>query len=185
MINKKEFTAITAALKKHEAERENAIRLSRDVIKLSKEIIYAVHRGDMKTAQGGLNNIQKAVKKLPKEAITGIVRAAKEEYVEAACFFHVVKDHTLPTRADLQIETYEYLAGLCDLTGELVRKAVKSILDGKPEETKWIKDFVEAIYGEFLEMELLDWELRKKYDSIKYNLKKLEDILYDLQIRRK
>jgi len=83
------------------------------------------------------------------------------------------------------METYEYLAGLCDLTGELVRKAVKSILDGKLEETKWIKDFVEAVYGEFLEMELLDWELRKKYDSIKYNLKKLEDIMYDLQIRGK
>ncbi|MBN2367807.1 hypothetical protein JXC34_02220 [Candidatus Woesearchaeota archaeon] len=50
---------------------------------------------------------------------------------------------------------------------------------------KEIKKFVETIYNEFLEFELRNGELRKKSDSIKYNLKKIEEILYELKLREK
>ena len=185
MINKSEFQSIRKDLKQAEQTREQAILLSRVIIKLSKEIIYAVHRDDLKKAESALKEITKKVKDLPKQPITGIVSAAKQEFVEAACFYEFIKNKKIPTRADIRIDTYDYLAGLCDFTGELVRKAVKSILDNKPEHTKIIKDTVEDMYGEFLQLDLMDWELRKKYDSIKYNLKKLEDIMYDMKIKGK
>jgi predicted translin family RNA/ssDNA-binding protein len=70
--------------------------------------------------------------------------------------------------------------GICDLTGELTRRAVSLVTKGKGKEVLVIKNFVEDIYGEFLKFDLRNGNLRKKYDSIKWNLKKLEEIMYDL-----
>lgn len=185
MIDKVEFKGIRQDLQRFEQKREAAIRLSRDIIKLSKEIIYAIHRGDMKKAEAKLKDIRKKMSGLPEEAITGIVSAAKQEYVEAVCFYDFIKSHKIQGRKALGVGTSDYLAGICDFSGELVRRAVKFVLDGKPDEATLIRDFVEALYGEFLELDLQEWELRKKYDSIKYNLKKLEDLMYDLHMKGK
>ena len=52
--------------------------------------------------------------------------------------------------------------------------------DTDEETLEKIKNFVEDVYGEFLKFDLRNGQLRKKSDSIKWNLKKLEEILYDL-----
>jgi predicted translin family RNA/ssDNA-binding protein len=46
-----------------------------------------------------------------------------------------------------------------------------------------IKEVVDEIYGEFLQFDLRNSELRKKSDQIKWSLKKLEEISYDLSRR--
>ena len=46
-----------------------------------------------------------------------------------------------------------------------------------------IKELVAEIYEEFLKLNLRNGELRKKSDSIKWNLNKLEDIIYQLELR--
>ena len=83
----------------------------------------------------------------------------------------------------MKVDVEHYLLGLCDLTGELVRKAVNDIIRKKYGNALKIKELVEEIYGEFLKLDLRNNELRVKSDSIKYNLKKLEDIVYDLKIK--
>ena len=79
----------------------------------------------------------------------------------------------------------EYLLGLCDLTGELGRRSVFATIDSNFEEVKKIRDIVDSIYKAFLEFDLRNSELRKKSDSIKWNLKKIEEILYDLKLKDK
>jgi hypothetical protein len=54
------------------------------------------------------------------------------------------------------------------------------VIAGKPKKALEIKDVVDEIYGEFLKMDLRNSELRKKSDQIKWNLKKLEEIAYDI-----
>jgi predicted translin family RNA/ssDNA-binding protein len=80
----------------------------------------------------------------------------------------------------LGVETEAYLLGLCDLTGELVRKAVKDVIDGKYDSAEEITKLVEEIYGEFLKFDLRNGNLRQKSDSIKWNLQKLEQLLLDI-----
>jgi len=72
---------------------------------------------------------------------------------------------------------------LCDLTGELGRKAVHDVIKKNFSEAVIIKDIVDEIYGEFLKFNLRNSELRKKSDQIKWNLKKLEDIVFELKIK--
>lgn len=185
MLNNKDFEEIGKDLKKFEEERETTILKSRKIIQLSKQIIYSIHRNDLKSAEHTIEEIKKGTKELPKHSYdTDMHKTAIQEYVEALCYYEFVKNNTIPTRKELSADTEVYLLGLCDLTGELVRKAVADVIKKKFDEVKKIKKLVEDIYGEFLKFDLRNGELRKKSESIKWNLNRLEEIEYGLSVRK-
>ena len=186
MLNKNEFKKIREEMHKLDSEREQIIQLSRDIISISKQIIYAAQRNDMKDAASAIKNIKDKVKKLKKINITtdtNINAVAFQEYVEAIAFYEFVKNRKIPTRAALGVSAEDYLSGLCDLTGELVRKAIYDVIHKKFDEASQIKELVHDIYGEFLKLHLRNGELRKKSDAIKWNLKKLEEVMYDISMK--
>ncbi len=184
MLNKKEFESIAQDLKKFEAEREKAIDLSRRAIHLSKRIIYCLHRNEKEEAGSLLKEIKRMIDHLPVNSYdTTITLTAIQEYVEAATYFAFETGKTIPTRKELQVRTEEYLLGLCDLSGELVRKAVNAVIHQDYDEVQRITQFTEELYAEFLKFNLRNGELRKKYDSIRWNLAKVEDILLALKTK--
>jgi predicted translin family RNA/ssDNA-binding protein len=188
MLKKSEFKKIRKEMHKVDEKREELIHLSREIINLSKQIIYAAQRSDLKTASSVVKNIKNKVKKLKNINIitdTNINSVAFQEYVEAIAFYEFVKNKKIPTRAILNVSAENYLSGLCDLTGELVRKAVYDVIHKRFDEAVRIKELVHDIYGEFLKLHLRNGELRKKSDSIKWNLKKLEEVMYDIAIHKK
>ena len=184
MINKDEFVGIRKDLKDFEEKREDTIRKSRDIIMLSKQIIYSTQRNELKKAEELCEEIRKLVKELPSGNYdTDMETVAVQEYVEAVCFYEFVKNKKLLTRKELGVITGDYLLGLCDLTGELVRQAVNAVINKRYDEAIEIKEFVSEIYGEFLQFDLRGGQLRKKADSIKWNLRKLEDLALGISIR--
>ena len=167
-------------------KREEVIQLSREIISVSKQIIYAAQRNDLKEAESAIKNIKDKVRKLKKINIstdTSINSVAFQEYVEAIAFYEFVKNKKIPTKKELDVSAEDYLSGLCDLTGELGRKAIYDVIHKKVDEAEKIKDLVHEIYGEFLKLNLRNGELRKKSDSIKWNLKKLEEVMYDVSMK--
>lgn len=180
----KDFNEIRKHLNNFDDRREETIAFSRDIIKLSKRIIYSIHRDDVEEAEKLIKEIKFKISKLDKKHYdTNIDCVAFQEYVEALTYYEFVKTGRIPSFKELKVDVEHYLLGLCDLTGELVRKAVNDIIKKKYKNVLKIKDLVEEIYGEFLKLNLRNNELRVKSDSIKYNLKKLEDITYDLKIK--
>ncbi len=185
MINRKDFEEIGKELDEFEEQREKVIALSREILKLSKLTIYSLQRNDLKSAEKSSAQMTAAFKKLPKDLYdAGIQKVAVQEYVEAMTLLHLMKGSSLPTRKMLEVESEDYLMGLCDLTGELVRKAVQDVTHDRPDDAKKIHSFVDELYGEFLKFNPRNGELRKKIDSIKWNLKKLDEVAYDLKMRR-
>lgn len=186
MLNKNEFSKIRKEMHNIDLKREEIIQTSREVINLSKQVIYAAQRNDLKTADSVVRNIKNKVAKLKKiniNADTNINSVAFQEYVEAVAFHEFVKNNRIPTRASLGVSAEDYLSGLCDLTGELVRKAIYDVIHKNFDEAEKIKELVHDIYGEFLKLHLRNGELRKKSDSIKWNLKKLEEVMYDVSMK--
>ncbi|MBI2541477.1 hypothetical protein HYV80_02100 [Candidatus Woesearchaeota archaeon] len=186
MLNKNEFDKIREEMHRLDLQREDVIQTSRDVIHISKQIIYAAQRNEMETAASSIKAIKGKIKKLKKFRIpndTNINAVAFQEYVEAISFYEFVKNKKIPTRQSLGVPAEDYLSGLCDLTGELVRKAVYDVIHKKFDEAERIKELVHDIYGEFLKLHLRNGELRKKSDSIKWNLKKLEEVMYDISMK--
>lgn len=189
MLDKKEFGKIRKEMEEVEKKRELLIQKSREIIKLSKLIIYSLHRNDLNDASKSVEQIKKEKTKLEKiskkRLDTDMNRVAVQEYVEALCYYGFVKDGKIPTKSSLNVDTEDYLLGLCDLTGELGRRAVMDVINKKFEDSLKIKDLVDEIYGEFLKFNLRNSELRKKSDSIKWNLKKLEDVIFDIALKGK
>jgi len=186
MLNKSEFDRIRREMHRTDLKREGVIQLSREIITISKQVIYAAQRNDLKTAASAIKNIKNKVNRLKKIDIrtdTNINSVAFQEYVEAIAFYEFVKNKRIPTKASLQVSAEDYLSGLCDLTGELVRKAIYDVIHKKFNEAERIKELVHEIYGEFLKLHLRNNELRKKSDSIKWNLKKLEEVMYDISMK--
>ena len=183
MLNKKEFDNIRKELQEFDEEREKMIIVSREIIKLSKLIIYACHRNDVKTVSKLIDDIKIKIKRLSnKDYDMGLNNVAFQEYVEAITFFEFVKNNKVPDYKELNVNIEEYLSGLADLTGELGRKAVHDAIKKDFKNVVKIKDLVEEIFGEFLKFDLRNGELRKKSDAIKWNLNKLEDLVLSLKI---
>jgi len=192
MLNKSDFTSMRKEVLEYDAQRELLIKKSRDVLKLSKQVIYAVHRDELKQAEKLIQDIKKekaALEKIashsPDMLSEGSYKVALQEYAEALLYFSFIKDGKLAARKELDIPTFHYILGLCDLTGELVRKAVYLAGKGKNESVEKIKELVDAIYGELLAFDFRDNETRRKFDAVKYDLKKLEDLVLQLKLKER
>ncbi len=184
MVN---FTRLCREFQDYDTERENLIKKSRDVLKLSKQVIYAVHRDELPQAAQLVKQIEKEKKELEqiaahnaKMAYEGSYKIALQEYVEAILYYEFVRTGKLP---DLKVLAEHYILGLADLPGELVRRAVFLAGKGKVEEVVKIKDEIDQIYGELLKFDFRDNEIRRKVDGIKYDLRKMEDLVLDLKLK--
>jgi len=184
-VDSRKFDAMRKELEKFDKDREKAIEQSRKVIQLSKQVIYAVQRDGLHEAEKKSVLLKEAVAKLPAAFVdTGMVTAARQEYAEAMTFLQVIKSDVLPSAQDLGLSSYEYLLGICDLTGELMRKAINYVIKEKTEKAEKLRDVVDEIYHQFLKFNLRNGELRKKSDQIKWNLEKLDNVMYDLKVKR-
>jgi len=114
----------------------------------------------------------------------GAYRVGIGEYVEAILYYGFVKTGKLSSHKKLKVNPSNYLFGLCDLAGELNRRAVFLAGKGKVTEVSKIKDLVDTIYGALLEFDIRENDLRRKVDAVKYELKKLEDLVLELKLRR-
>ncbi len=192
MIDKKAFKQMRVDLERFDECREELIKSSRDLLKLSKGSIYSLHRNDFKKASEQLgkaklliNKLENLIKRDAHLAAVGAYSEALEEYTEAACYYGFVKDKKLPTAEKLGVDADIYLPGLCDLIGELVRRAINSSIKGEYKTAVQIKDFVTEVYEELMLFDFRNIPVRKKFDSIKYGLEKLEALILDLKLKGK
>ncbi|MEK6968024.1 MAG: hypothetical protein AABX51_05325 [Nanoarchaeota archaeon] len=173
---------------KSEAQREKIVQLSREVIQCSKKSIYAAHRHDLQESKTWIDNSRTLIKKillLKKKASAdsqGSVRVALQEYVEAICLYNVIQGKDIPSHKALGVDSESYLLGLCDLVGELGRFGVHRIINNDYQTTVRMQKIVHNLYGKFMHLNLRNNELRKKVDGVKWELKKIEDVILQLKI---
>lgn len=192
MLDEKDFAEMVEEYSKSDSVREDLIKLSRDIIKLSKKIIYNTHRNDLDKAEENSKEIKELIAKFkvtaeksPELLYSGSFRTAVQEFVEAVAYLSFVKDKKIPSRKELDVPAEGYLLGLCDLTGELVRNAIISATNEKYKEVKETHALVEEIFNSLMQFDFRNSELRKKFDNIKYDLKKLEDLVLQLKLKDK
>ncbi|CAG7963977.1 unnamed protein product [Penicillium nalgiovense] len=77
----------------------------------------------------------------------------------------------------------EYLLALIAMVEELARLAVNSVTLGDYTRPMQIGNFVKELLAGFQLLNLKNDILRKRSDGIKYSVKKVEDVVYDLSLR--
>ncbi|EED14404.1 recombination hotspot-binding protein (Translin), putative [Talaromyces stipitatus ATCC 10500] len=77
----------------------------------------------------------------------------------------------------------EYLLALISMVEELSRLAVNSVTLGDYHRPLEINNFIKDLFAGFQLLNLKNDILRKRSDGIKYSVKKVEDVVYDLSLR--
>ena len=190
MLDRNYFGQVKAQHSEYESARRDLIKTSGDALSAAKRAIFALHRDDTATADallkeslGLLDEVRGAARNVQGLSQEGSYRAALEEYVEAALYRGYVRDGKIgPIEGD-DIDYEIYLGGLTDLVGELQRRQVRLATEGDADAVKAIKDEIEGIVVALLEMDLGGY-LRTKFDQARNSLRRAEDVLYEMTLRR-
>ncbi|XP_058065995.1 translin [Anopheles bellator] len=81
------------------------------------------------------------------------------------------------------LDIEDYLMGVLQLASELSRYAVNSVTLGDYEKPLTISKFVADLNSGFRLLNLKNDSLRKRFDALKYDVKKIEEIVYDISLR--
>jgi predicted translin family RNA/ssDNA-binding protein len=187
------FNQLKKDYQSHTQMRRLVISQSNEILHQSKQVIFLLHRHSKdknEQADKFLKEIEKKIKKInlnlkefPELKYSGVYQAAREEYLEAKLFWQVLKYKKIKPVKGMGLNFSDYLAASCDLTGELVRKMILLATENKFDQTKEIKEIITEVVQELTQFDLTGY-LRHKYDEAKRNLKKAEEILYELKLRK-
>lgn len=187
MINQKFFQKLKADFKKAEENRREVLKIAGDALLLAKRAIFSFHRDDWKGGEQRLKeslaNLKKAAKLTDLAWKEGSFRAALEEYSEAELFRQFLYKEKLGDVKGMPIDYETYLGALSDTTGEILRYAVKKATERQSNEVQRAKEAVDEIMGQLIELNLTGY-LRTKYDQAKQARRRLEQVVYDLSLRR-
>ncbi|GAA5982910.1 hypothetical protein JCM11641_002624 [Rhodosporidiobolus odoratus] len=81
------------------------------------------------------------------------------------------------------LSTEEYLHSLISLVNELSRLAINRVTLGDYDAPVRFSRFAKELSNAFGLLNLKNDSLRKRFDSIKYDVKRLEEVVYDLTLR--
>ncbi|ASJ00790.1 translin family protein [Thermococcus gorgonarius] len=177
---------IKRALDEADAAREEALRITREVVRLSGDAVKAIHRDDLETARKRLENAQKLVEMLreslkpyPMLYYSGYVQSAHQEFVEATLLLAYREGREFPSPWDLGVPEADYLLGLGDFIGELRRHFLLLLLRGEIGEAEGVYHFMEELYEELMTLEYPKGlvNIRTKQDQARHVLERtLEDL---------
>lgn len=189
MISTSFFTTLRKRWQSYESARRQVIAQSAEVLTASKQAIFAFHRGDVKGAEQLLVSadrqlaiLAKGFKKTTGLSDEGSYRAALEEYAEARIFHAFVTNRPIGPVTAPAIDEDAIVGGLLDFTGEAVRYAIRAATEGRLNDVARACRAVDEIAGQMIQMNLTG-SARQKYDQMKINVRKLEEIQYDLSLR--
>lgn len=145
--------AIERLTVRHQA-REQALAISREVIRLSANAIRAVHRGEFDEAR---RLIQQAGARLTETAsirqhnpeiyYAGFLSDARKEYTEANVTLAVISGGAIPSPEDLDVDPPAFLNGLAEVIGELRRSILDALRRDAFDRCEEMMEVMDEIYG--------------------------------------
>uniref|UniRef100_A0A7J3ZLC9 Haloacid dehalogenase n=1 Tax=Fervidicoccus fontis TaxID=683846 RepID=A0A7J3ZLC9_9CREN len=134
--------------------REQAIRLSRDVIRLSSQIISSVVSGNKEEARKALEELEfkkaafyETVRHHGELLYSGITNNTLSEYVEAKIVSKLVIEERIPGQDELEVPPVPYLQGLGDSIGELRRIVLEKVRANRLEDAWRILEIMEEVFA--------------------------------------
>ncbi|MCS7128775.1 MAG: hypothetical protein N3E36_06510 [Sulfolobales archaeon] len=152
-VIEKDLEFIESLLTIKDRVREEAIRVSREITRLSTEAIRLVHLRRFSEVEKLLNEASTVVKELleklsdhPDLMYCGLIHSCLAEYVEARILLDLTYERKLTSLRELGVPYIPYLQGLGDVVGELRRLAIDLIKTGSFSEASLYIDIMEEIY---------------------------------------
>jgi translin len=153
---RQQFDARTAA-------RDQALALSRQLIRQCALSIRAVHRDEADTMQEHLAEARKLAESLRSDLVdypdlffAGYTQDAFKEFAEANVTCALIRNEALPTPQDLDIPNATYLNGLAETVGEMRRRILDILRHGHSQEAERLLGYMDEIYAVLVTMDYPD-----------------------------
>ncbi|KAK7337082.1 hypothetical protein VNO77_17641 [Canavalia gladiata] len=85
--------------------------------------------------------------------------------------------------SEFGLDVEDYLIGVCFMSNELPRYVVNQVTAGDYDCPRKVLKFLTDLHAAFRMLNLRNDFLRKKFDGMKYDLRKVEEVYYDVKIR--
>lgn len=175
--------------------REEALQVSREVIRLSANSIRASHREDFDDACDLKAQARKKVDEtrellVDKREIyyTGYVQDAQKEYAESELTYAIIREMPFPTLADLGVEAPAYINGLAEAIGESRRHVLDLMRLGDMQRAERILTIMDDVYYTLITFDYPDavtQGLRRQTDMVRGVLERTRGDLTLLQEQRR
>ena len=134
--------------------REQALAISREVIRFSANAIRAVHRAEFGEARrlieaGGarLKETRPIREQNPEIYYAGFLSDARKEFTEANVTLAVVSGAEIPSPEDLDVDPPAFLNGLAEVIGELRRNILDALRHDAFDQCEEFMEVMDEIYG--------------------------------------
>ncbi|KAF8396550.1 hypothetical protein HHK36_018174 [Tetracentron sinense] len=85
--------------------------------------------------------------------------------------------------SEFGLDIEDYLVGVCFMSNELPRYVVNQVTAGDYDCPRKVLKFLTDLHAAFQMLNLRNDFLRKKFDGMKYDLRRVEEVYYDVKIR--
>jgi len=183
------FEKLKESIHKLDETKDDLVRKSIRVTRLSKSAVYSLIRDDFESAEKTLSEMKELVQEL-KEVVSKYpqfhynIRIALQEYAEAAILYEYLKNDRIPTHEDLGIDEISYVNGLIDFCGELFRRIVEELIKDNIDFVFKAKKTIEDIYLKMLYIEFREYELRRRVDNLQNTLNKISERILERKLAR-
>jgi translin len=147
------IAALSHQLAALDAAREQALRLSRELIRCAAVAIKHLHRGELCQARAQLaqatdllSQLKQAAAPYPALLASGFVVDAEKEYAEAALLIAALAGEPAPAPEQLGVDPVAWLNGLAEVVGELRRHVLDLIRLGRAPQAEPFLALMEDIY---------------------------------------
>jgi len=144
---------IRADLSARDAARDEALRRSRELVRLCATAIRAIHREEwvaagqlLAQADGIAAGMVDAVAAYPDLLYAGYVQDGLKELTEAHLVLAMVTGAPLPTPDGLRVSSAVYLNGLCEAASELRRRCLDLLRRDRMPEAERLLSVMETVY---------------------------------------
>jgi len=163
---------------------------SDDLRRLSKRAIFHINREEIEKAEALIQEAEELLNTIMKNANSDELllssegyKVGVEEFLEAYLLFSICSDKGIKID-NFVISPTRKLGAFSDICGELARQSVMLGAKRKTGAVKKNRDRIEQILLKMSEAKIVENSyLRNKYDQADRALRKVEGILYDLEIR--
>ncbi len=175
--------------------REQALVISRQVIRNSANAIRAVHRNDFSEASrlileasGLLTETDRIRTDNPEIYYAGFLSDARKEFTEANITLAVISGGEIPDAEKLGVDPPAYLNGMAEVIGELRRYILDSLRSDDIGRCEEFMELMDEIYGILVTVdfpEAVTGGLRRSTDAMRGVLERTRgDLTISLQQRR-
>ena len=193
-----EMEKIAGVLKRIEEDKDEILKLVREIIACSSRSIEASKRGDEEKAEMYLekarSNLMKCYEIIKQNnygyKLLNIIADGEKEFVEAAFTFSLMFDKNYwEMLKDLEIDPYSKLLGILEFSGEVRRIFIEKLLEEETQEARKLIDLLDKIYQEIVCRDIrysLIPGLKRRLDILRNQIEKcLEDLNLALRFPRK